>query len=97
MIPIIQFILAIGLPAFAIWKSSRTRGVRYPYLYSLGSFACCAWGIISELTTIRSRLLAEDIGGISDTIDAVIIISIIMTVAAIIINAISLGITSSNE
>ena len=77
MIPIIQAILAITLPAFVIWKRGRSKPVKYPYIYSVGSFAFCAWGIISELTTIKSRLLAGDIGGIEDTIDAVITVSVI--------------------
>ena len=59
----------------------------------IGSFACCAWGIISKLTTIKARLLAGDIGGIEDTIDSVIIISIVIVVITVIVNLIALGIS----
>ena len=93
MIPLIQIILAITLPSFVIWKSNKPNALKQPQLFIIGSFACCAWGIISELTTIKARLLARDIGGIEDTIDSVIIISIVIVVITVIVNLIALGIS----
>ena len=97
MIPFVQIILAIALPSFAIWTSSRSNPVKHPYIYSIGSFVCCAWGIIAELTTIKQRLFSGDIGGIEDTIDAVILISVVMTVVVVITNLFSLGLYFEKE
>lgn len=97
MIPVIQLLFAIALPSYVILKSNKSKIVKHPQLFNVGSFACCAWGIISELTTIKARLFAGDIGGIEDTIDAVIIISVIMTVITLIANLIALSIVYEKE
>ncbi len=90
---LIQLLLAIALPAFVIWKSDKPHPVKYPYIYSVGSFACCAWGLIAELKKIRTLLFAGRIGSIEDTIDAIIPIAIMMAVITVIINLLSLAIT----
>ena len=97
MVPLISIIIMIFLPAFAISKEVRHRPVKRPYLYACGSFLFCIWGIISEIITIKERLFAADIGGIEDTIGAVILICVIMMVIAITINALLLGISYEHE
>ena len=42
MIPLVQGLLALALPLFAIWKHGRGDGIRHPQLFVAGSFACCA-------------------------------------------------------
>ena len=42
MIPLVQGLLALALPLFAIWKPGRGNGIRHPQLFVAGSFACCA-------------------------------------------------------
>lgn len=97
MIPLIQALLALALPLFVIWKHDRGGGVRHPQLFAAGSFACCAWGIIAELTTIKARLLAGDVGGIEDTIDSVIIMAVVLTVVTVIANVIALSLTGEKD
>ena len=91
MVPIISIIFMILLPAFALNRNSKGKPVKRPYLYSCGSFALCAWGIIEQILTIKRRLFAGDIGGIEDTIGAVLIISLITLIAALIINTVLLA------
>jgi len=97
MIPIVSIFVMIALPAFALYRNGRNLPVKRPYIYSCGSFAFCAWGIISQIITIKERLYSGDIGGIEDTIGAVILISIIMLVTAVLLNFIMLGISYEKD
>lgn len=74
MIPVVSIFFAFVPPLLALWKRGKGRPFQYPWLISLFSFVFCALGILAELVTIRRRLLAGDIGGIADTIDAVIML-----------------------
>ena len=96
MVPIVSIVLAIGLPVFALWKHGKG-SIRRPYLYSIGSFTCCAGAMIAELLTVRSRLFAGDIGGIEDTIGAVIVICVGLLVCTTILNLLLLGITCEKK
>ena len=97
MIPLVQGLLALALPLFAIWRHGKGNGIRHPQLFVAGSFACCAWGIIAELTTIKARLLAGDVGGIEDTIDAVIIMAVVLTAVTVIADVIALSLTGGKD
>ncbi len=97
MIPIVSIFIMIALPAFALYKNGRGAPVKRTYIYSCGSFAFCAWGIISQIITIKNRLYSGDIGGIEDTIAAVILISIIMVVIAVLLNLVLLGLSCEKE
>ena len=92
MIPMISIAFAIGLPAFALWRNGKAP-IRRPYLFSIASFAFCAVAVILELFTVKRRALSGDFGGILDTIDAVLMISIGLVVFTIIINLLLLGTT----
>lgn len=91
MIPVFSIILALGLPLFAIQKYRRNAPMKRPYLFSVASFAFCAVGIIAEIFTIKRRLLAGDIGGIWDTIDAVLMICIVFLIVSTVMNLVLLA------
>lgn len=97
MVPIISMTFMIFLPVFALNRVCKNKPVKRPYLYSCGSFAFCVWGIVSQIITIKRRLFNGDIGGIEDTIGAVLIISIMMLIAALIINTMLLAIAYEKE
>lgn len=97
MVLVFSILLAFGLPAFALWKTMKQKQLKHPYLFSVGSFAFCAWGIIAEILTMKQRLFAGDIGGIQDTIDAVIMICAVLVVITIILNVLLLGLTYEEQ
>ena len=91
MIPIISIIFAFGLPVYSLINYAKNKHIKRPYILSVGSFASCSTGIIAELLTIKQRLLSHDIGGIEDTIGAVIVICIFMLITTAILNLMALG------
>ena len=97
MIPIISIILAIGLPIFAVCRATKIGKLKRAYLYSVGSFVCCAGGIINQIFTIKKRLFAGDTGGIEDTIDAVLIVSIVTLVIVAILNLLLMSAMNAEE
>ncbi len=97
MIPIVSIFFMIVLPAFALYRNGRNLPLKRPYIYSCGSFAFCAWGIIFQIITIKNRLYSGDIGGIEDTIKAVILISIMMLLIALLLNIFLLGISYERD
>ena len=97
MIPVVSGILMLILPAIVIWKSGRGKPLQKPYLFSVGSFACCAAAILQELYTIKRRLAAGDISGIEDTIQAVIVICIVLIVLAVLLNWLALALAYEEQ
>lgn len=97
MVPIGSIFLTIVLPAIVIYRNDRNRPVRRPYLFSVGSFLFCCIAMIQEILTIKRRLLAGDIGGIEDTIGAVLIICIGTLVAAVVLNVLALGLSYEEQ
>lgn len=97
MVSVFSILLAVGLPAFALCKQMKHAPVRYPYLFSAGSFGFCAWGIIAEILTLKQRLFAGDIGGIQDTIHAVIAICVVLAVVTVVLNVLLLGLTYEEQ
>ena len=93
MVPAICILLTLALPAFALWKHGKQTPLRRPYLFSIGSFTFCAIGIIEEIYAIKRRLIAGDIGGIEDTIDAALMLSIGLLVFAVILNLLAPGLS----
>ncbi len=96
MIPIISIVVAIGIPAFAIWKNGK-KPLKRPYLFSVISFTFCTRAAIMELFTIKARVTAGDIGGIEDTIGAVIATCIGLLVFTVILNLLLLGISYEKD
>ena len=94
MIPIVSTAMAIGLPLFALYREGK-KPLRRPYLFSLFSLLFCAAAELGEL--IKRRVLAHDFGGIEDTIDAVIIICVVLLVAAAVLNYILLRLCYGKE
>lgn len=93
MVPLIHIVFAIGLPAFALWKRGKQSPLKRPYLFSIASFIFCSMGIIAEIQTIKRRLFAGDIGGIEDTIDAVLLICGIFLIITVLINLLLLALS----
>ncbi len=90
MVPVIAMLFTLALPAFVIWRSGQKKPLRRPYLLSVGSFAFCTIAAIEELYAVKERLLAGDTGGIADTIDAALVLCIVLLVVAVILNLLAL-------
>ncbi len=86
MIPVFSILLAFGLPILAMRECIKMHRLRRTYLFSIGSFVFCAVSIIMELYTIKRRLLSGDIGGIEDTIDAVLSMCVALLVITAVLN-----------
>jgi len=97
VIPVVPIFLALALPAYAIHRRGKDRPFKRPFLFSIASFACCAWAMIEELFCVRRRLFAGDIGGIEDTIGAVLVICIALLVATTIANVLLLGLAYEKD
>lgn len=97
MVPVVYIAVAFALSAYAIWRSKKADPPKRPYLYSLLSLIFCAAGIIAEIFTIKRRLLAGDIGGIEDTIGAVLTICIVFLAITAILNLLLLGLAYEKD
>ena len=92
MVPLSSFLIAFGLPLWAFVRCAGRRGARrHGYLISAVSFAACGVGLLQELYAVKRRLLAGDLSGLEDTIDAVILISVVLLVGTVLLNLIYLG------
>jgi len=96
MIPVFSSLLAVGLPVFALWKHGKTP-LKHPYIFSIGSFAFCAFAMIAEILTIQRRLFAGDIGGIEDTIGAVLMICAVLVAITLVLNLLLLGLSYDDK
>jgi len=93
MIPIVSIFLALGLPAYALRRSGKSNPLRHPYLFSAGSFFFCGIAMIEELLAVRRRVLAGDVGGVEDTIDAVVLLCCVLLGLTLLVNLLLLGLT----
>lgn len=82
--------LAVLLPLIAVFMHGRWQG-RNAFLFSAGSFACCAGTLLDEIFTIYRRSCSGDWGGIEDTIWAVLLISSAVVIATLVLNLWSLA------
>ena len=96
MAPIVSAAMAIGLPLFAFYREGK-KPLRRPYLFSLFSLLFCAASALGELFMIKRSVLAHDFGGIEDTIDAVILICVVLLIAAAVLNYILLRLCYGKE
>ncbi len=105
MIPIIPIFFAIALPIWGIKKWEKHGHLSRPYVYSISSFAFCALAMLQEIYTLKSRAINGDISGILDTVDAVLMICVILCVITLACNLILMvlvqearnNITSQNQ
>lgn len=86
MIPVFSILFSFALPIFAMAKYRRDRPLKRPYFFSVASFVFCSVGIIAEIFTIKRRLLTGDIGGIEDTIGAVLVVCVVFLVVTTLLN-----------
>jgi len=97
MVPIVNIFLSIAFPLFVIMRFNQNKPLKRPYIFALASFFFCGLGNIQQIIVIKRRLFSGDIGGIEDTIGAVIIISLVMLVVTVVLNLVMLGICCEKD
>ena len=96
MLSIISVIVALILPLIVILRRKK-KPVKKPFTFFALSFVCCLATLCTELYTIKYRVDTNDIAGIIDTIDSVLLLCLAATAAVIIINTVALSILSSTD
>ena len=96
MIPVIPAIISLALVGFVLYRSGK-KPLKRPYLFCAGSFVACCWAMLQELGTVKHRVLAGDVGGIEDTIQAVIVICVVLLVFVTVLNVAALGLSYSPD
>jgi len=91
VIPIFTSLIAILLPIFILYRYQNNHPVKRAYLYSIGSFTSALIALCLEVITIRRRVFSGDFGGIEDTIGAVLMICIGITVVTVLLNLLALA------
>jgi len=91
MVPIFTSLIAVLLPIIVLYRSYKNLPTKHAYLYSVGSFTSALIALCLEVITIRRRVLSGDFGGIEDTIGAVLIICIGITVVTVLLNLLALA------
>lgn len=91
MIPVFSSLIAFLLPIFVIYRNVKQRPLKRAYLYSAGSFTSALIALCLEVITIRRRVFSGDFGGIEDTIGAVLMICIGITVVTVLLNLLALA------
>ena len=86
MIPFFSALLCLALPGLGLWRLQADRPLKSPWLLTAGSMACCGAAMLQELFTIKRRVFGGDVGGIQDTIDAVLVICIVLLVVSVLLN-----------
>ena len=97
MIPILTPLIAFLLPVFVIYCYYKEKPLKRAYLFSVGSFASALAAVCIEVRTIGLRAAAGDFAGIEDTIAAVLIICIIITVITVLLNWLALAAAYGEE
>ena len=97
MVLILTPLIAFLLPLYTLYRSSHNRPVKRAYLYSVGSITAAFAGLCAEVLKIRSRIAIGDSSGLSDTIDAVLIICICLALGTILLNLLALAINYSEN
>lgn len=97
MVPVLTPLIAILLPVIVIYRSYKERPVKRAYLYSVGSFTAALIALCLEVVTIRRRVFSGDFGGIEDTIGAVLVICIGLTVVTVLLNLLALAAAYAEE
>lgn len=97
MVPIITPLIAVLLPVFVLYRCYRNRPLKRAYLYCAGSFTAALAAVCLEVVTIRRRVLSGDFGGIEDTIGAVLMICIGISVITVLLNLLALTAAYTEE
>lgn len=90
MIPVFTSLIAILLPVYVLCRRYKNKPTNKAYLFSIGSFASALAAICLELHTIELRAAAGDFAGIGDTIGAVLVICIGISVVTVLLNSLAL-------
>ncbi len=96
MLSVIAIIAALVLPVAALLRN-RKKPLKKPFTFSALSFSLCLASVCTELYTIKYRVQIKDIAGILDTIDAVLLLCLVASVAVIILNTVYLSFLSSGK
>ena len=97
MIPVFTPLIAFLLPILVIYRCYKQRPLKRAYLYSVGSFTAALAAVCIEVRTIGTRAAAGDFGGIADTIDAVLIICIVISAVTVVLNLLALAAAYSEK
>lgn len=97
MVPLTAIIISVFLPVYALYRKGKNRPVKRPYIYSCISFTACIIAMLQQLMTIKNRLFSVDIGGIEDTIQGVIVLSIGVLIVTLLVNLAFLAISYEEE
>lgn len=97
MVPVLTPLIAVLLPLIVIYRSYKDRPIKRAYLYSVGSFTAALIAVCLEVVTIRRRVFSGDFGGIEDTIGAVLVICIGITVVTVLLNLLALAAAYTEE
>ena len=96
MLSVIASIAALVLPVAALLRN-RKKPLKKPFTFSALSFSLCLASVCTELYTIKYRVQIKDIAGILDTIDSVLLLCLVASVAVIILNTVYLSFLSSGK
>ena len=97
MLPILTPLIAVLLPVIVLYRCYKDRPVKRAYLYSAGSFTAALAAVCLEVVTIQRRVLSGDFGGIEDTIGAVLMICIGISVVTVLLNLLALTAAYTEE
>lgn len=95
MVPVITPLIAFLLPCIVLYRYYKEKPVKRAYLYSVGSFTAALTAVCLEVHTIGRRVAAGDYGGIRDTIGAVLMICVAITVVTVLLNLLALAAANS--
>lgn len=96
MIPIILPLIAVLLPVTVIRRADK-RPVKDPFVYSVLSMSCTLGALLQEIFTVYRRIMNNDFAAVEDTIGAVVIISIVISIVSIGLNFMSLLISYGRD
>ena len=69
MLPIVTPVIAFLLPILLIWIEKTEKHLKYPFLFTIGSFISCCITCVAQLVVIRRRAFAGDFAGLEDTMN----------------------------
>ena len=96
MLSVIAIVAALVLPVAALLRN-RKKPLKKPFTFSALSFSLCLASVCTELYTIKYRVQIKDIAGILDTIDSVLLLCLVASVAVIILNTVYLSFLSTGK
>ena len=88
MFNFISIIVGIAAWVLGCWAAA-SKASRTSYGLSVASFVSCVVALISQLLEIGRRVAISDFAAVEDTIRAVIIAAIVLTVVTVVLNVVA--------